>query len=185
MQRTWKATFLILFGLLATPAPGLAQSQDWTDCFSSGSDDYTSDSFIPRGIEACTATIPTVSGDSLASVYSVRGYWYTRQGNLDAALADLNRAVEMDPFNVEHYDFRADVWKAKGDIGQALRDYQKSISIDPEYAAAYYGAGMMLEAMNRIDEAREHYRLALAAPARDRIAEWAHTVAQARLDALK
>jgi tetratricopeptide (TPR) repeat protein len=126
-----------------------------------------------------------VTGTQLAFYYRGRGYWKNQLKDLDGALADYNMAVNLDPKNVEGYDYRADVWKSKGDINRALADYAKAIQVDPTYAAAYYSRGRIYESQGNIDKARSNYSTAISLPEKDRIAKWAQDGARQRLAALK
>jgi tetratricopeptide (TPR) repeat protein len=162
---------------------------DGTLCFSLGSQDYKKPEFFDRGLQACTRLISVRTGKPLAEAHGARGVWQTKKENNDAALADFNRAISIDPTNVEFWDYRADVWLAKGDIDRAIKDYQQAIKMRPTYAAAYYSLGRAYEKKGQVDRARDNYKKALAAPKNyggvsQRIQEWAQQNAQARLQEL-
>ncbi len=95
---------------------------------------------------------------------------------MDDALKDFDQAIEINPRNVQFYDYRADAWRMKGNLEQALSNYKQSISIDPTYAAAYFGAGSVYEDMGPLDLARQSYNACLAAPARTASVSWATIV---------
>jgi hypothetical protein len=70
---------------------GTAWADDWADCKQVADDD--------RGILACTSLI-TGGGESdhnLAVAYAERGYHFVRKRNYDLALADVNKAIELNP----------------------------------------------------------------------------------------
>ncbi len=172
----WLATAFVL----AVPAVA-GPADDTTVCFSLGSDDYKKPEFINTGLNACTRLIGRRSGTSQAAAYRARGYWKHQKGDLDAALADYNISIKMDPKHVEGYDYRADVYQDKGELDRAISDYNMSIRINPTYAAAYYSRGRVYEKQGKIDLAVADYNSTLSAPPTDRIAEWAQRGAQARL----
>ncbi len=106
------------------------------------------------------------------------------QGKLDEALVAHDRAIKLDPSHVEGYDFRATVWQSKGNNDRAIADYGLSIRVDPTYAPAYYRRGYLYQTMGQLDRAKEDYNSSLALPAKNRIGEWAHEQARARLSEL-
>jgi tetratricopeptide (TPR) repeat protein len=169
------AAFVPFASAMAGPA------DDNTVCFSLGSDDYKKPEFIDRGLNACTRLIGRRTGTGQAAAYRARGYWKHQKGDLDAALTDYDISIKMDPKHVEGYDYRADVYQDKGQLDRAIADYNMSIRLNPTYAAAYYSRGRVYEKQGKIDEAVADYNSSLSAPAKDRIAEWAHRGARARL----
>lgn len=60
-----------------------------------------------------------------------RGRVYSRQGRLDAALADADRSIELDPGYIEAHLFRATVLHKKGDRLGAERQVARARSISP------------------------------------------------------
>ncbi len=174
------AIWLAVAFVLAVPAVA-GPADDTTVCFSLGSDDYKKPEFIQTGLNACTRLIGRRTGTSQAAAYRARGYWKHQKGDLDAALADYDISIKMDPKHVEGYDYRADVYQDKGQLDRAIADYNMSIRINPTYAAAYYSRGRVYEKQGKIDLAVADYNSALSAPPTDRIAEWAQRGAQARL----
>jgi tetratricopeptide (TPR) repeat protein len=81
---------------------------------------------------------------------------YRRQ-DFQGALADINRAIQLDPKNAQAYDVRG-VFKASElqDIQGALADYNRSIQLDPNYVGAYINRG------NLKDDKLQDYQGALA-----------------------
>jgi tetratricopeptide (TPR) repeat protein len=168
----------------AGAAGAQSKNNDSVLCFSIGSENFKKDDYIDTGIRACTRLIAVRSGKGLAAAYGARGYWYTKQDKLDAAIADFDRAIEVDPKNVELYDYRADAWDAKGEPDKALASYETSIRVDPTYAPAHLGRGVILLKKGQIERARESFEATLAAPTKDRIGEWAKQQARKRLQKL-
>jgi Caspase domain/TPR repeat len=180
------AWVIVALALMLAQSPS-GRADDLTTCFSRGTDDYKRKDFQKLGLAACSRVISSgkVTGTQLAFYYRGRGYWKNQLKDLDGALADYNTAVNLDPQNVEGYDYRADVWKSKGDTNRALADYAMAIQVDPTYAAAYYSRGLIYENQGNIDKARAEYSTAISLPEKDRIAKWAQDGAKQRLAALK
>ncbi len=183
-----RVAFLLVAAFVTAASSAIAApGDDRTTCFSTGSDDYKRAEFIEVGLRACHRLITSgkFSGTGLANLLRARGYWNHQKKDLDAALADFNRAIQLDPKHVEGYDYRADVWTDKGELDRAIADHDMAIRIDPTYAAAYYTRGRVYETKGQIDRAVADYNAALSAPARDRTGEWAHRGARTRLQELK
>lgn len=59
----------------------------------------------------------------------------------DCALNSYNKALALNPRDIDAYYSRGDVYDEKGDYDQAIRDYTKAIELNPQYAEAYYNRG--------------------------------------------
>jgi tetratricopeptide (TPR) repeat protein len=178
-----KIVWLMLALVMPALGPTSATADDTATCFSRGTDDYKRAEFLQEGLNACSRVISsgTVSGKQLAFYYRGRAYWKHQLKNFDGALEDFNLSINLDPQNVEGYDYRADVWNSKGDKNRALADYAMAIMLDPTYAAAYYSRGRIYEDQGKVEKARAEYNAALDVPEKDRIAEWAQNQARERL----
>jgi tetratricopeptide (TPR) repeat protein len=182
----WVSWFAAL-GLILAASPALAQSEkDRATCFSLNSENYKDPQFWDKGLAACNKFVASkkYSGRQLAFYLRARAAWLHKKGDLDGALREYGRAIELDPNHVEGYDYRADVWQEKGNLERAIAEYSQAIRIDPTYAAAYYSRGLVYEKMGNLDRAKEDYNASLVVPAKNRIGEWAHQQAQKRLDQL-
>jgi tetratricopeptide (TPR) repeat protein len=63
-------------------------------------------------------------------------------GNRKEAIADYDRAIDINPKYAEAYNNRGN---AKDDLGnrkEAIADYDRAIAIDPKFAEAYYNRGI-------------------------------------------
>lgn len=170
-------------------APGIASAQtdqDRRNCFSTGTENYKDPNFYDTGLAGCDLHINSgkYRGKDLSPFVRSRANWLHRKGQLDAALKEYARAIELDPSDVQGYDYRADIFLDQGEYERAIAEYNHAIRIKPDYPAAYYSRGRAYEKLDRIEDAKRSYRQALAIPAKDRTAEWAHREAQRRLDAL-
>ncbi len=180
------------FLLLSTSA--LAQSeQDRRDCFSIDSKNYEDPRFFDVGLAACDRLVRSgnFSGRDLASHVKQRAYWQHRKGELNLALQDYAWAIELNPDDVENYDFRGDVYVEQGQYQRAIDDYNTSIRLRPGYAPAYYARGLAYEKAGRLDDAVASYRQAarLSPPAdgdssTTRLYEWGINSARKRLEEL-
>jgi tetratricopeptide (TPR) repeat protein len=65
-------------------------------------------------------------------------------GDINSAISDFDRAIELDSENAFAYYKRAGVYLKKDDCDQAIADFDSAIEIDPEYALAYLFRGICL-----------------------------------------
>jgi lipoprotein NlpI len=79
----------------------------------------------------------------LASAYAKRGALEERNGDLDGALADFNKAIEIKPDFTEIYAGRGYVKQGKGDLDGAMADYNRAIELNPTFASAYFLRGLL------------------------------------------
>ena len=56
-----------------------------------------------------------------------RGRHYLDRGRLERAIADLNRAIELEPNSFRPYEYRGDARRKKGDRAGAAEDYQLAL----------------------------------------------------------
>jgi tetratricopeptide (TPR) repeat protein len=179
-----------MIGLTAVRAQS---EQDRRDCFSVGTKNYDSPSFYDTGLAACDKFVKSgrFSGTDLQPYVKQRADWLRRKGELAAALRDFAWAIELNPNDVENYDFRGDVYVERGEYDLAIADYNTSIRIKPDYAPAYYSRGLAHEKAGRIEEAVASFRQAarLSPPATGhpntiRLYEWGINSAKKKLEQL-
>jgi len=79
-------------------------------------------------------------GSDKASAYSNRGLARAAQGDLAAAVADCDRAIELLPNGPDRamaYNNRGRARHAQGDVAEAIADYDRAIELAPQLSAAY------------------------------------------------
>jgi tetratricopeptide (TPR) repeat protein len=72
-----------------------------------------------------------------ANAYNERGIAKGVKGDIDGAIADYTRAIELDPRHTISYNNRGAEKLKKGDFDGAITDCNRAIELDPEYADAY------------------------------------------------
>jgi tetratricopeptide (TPR) repeat protein len=75
--------------------------------------------------------------------YIDRGEAYSKEGQSDKAMAEFNKALELDPKNANAINDRGLEFWFKGDIDSALADYNKAIEINPSLAVSYNNRGLL------------------------------------------
>ena len=66
------------------------------------------------------------------------------KGDLQGAIADYERAIEINPQFVGAYSNRGNARQDIGDLDGSIADYELAIKIDPFYAKAYGNRGLAL-----------------------------------------
>jgi tetratricopeptide (TPR) repeat protein len=84
-------------------------------------------------------------------------------GYKDEALADLNRALQLDPKNVDLLAERALVWVAKEDQDKALVDLNAAIALNPKHAESLKQRCVILYSRKQLLESKKDCEAALAA----------------------
>jgi protein O-mannosyl-transferase len=69
--------------------------------------------------------------------YVQRGTYYLRLGRTEAALADLDRAIELNPRSAAAHFVRGAVHIRRRALAEALDDANRAVALNPGYAAAY------------------------------------------------
>jgi len=80
-------------------------------------------------------TVKSYPDASLA--HNNRGVAYRHQGNLNQAILDYNKAIEINSnYDVAYYN-RGVAYRHQGNLNQAILDFNRAIEINPDYAEAY------------------------------------------------
>jgi 4-amino-4-deoxy-L-arabinose transferase-like glycosyltransferase len=90
-----------------------------------------------------------------------RGMGYNASGELDLAMVEWGKALELNPTYVSaHVDLGIGL-TLRGRHQEAYQHLRQAVQIDPNNAHAHFNLGAFLETQGRLDECREHYREAL------------------------
>jgi len=91
-------------------------------------------------------------------------------GELDAALADLNKAIQLSPGYADAYNNRGEVFRQKQMYRQAMDDYRRATQIEKNFPEPHYNLALILEHEKNYDPAINEYRkyLELQPKAEDR-----------------
>lgn len=100
------------------------------------------------------------SGKNLGLAYNNRGWVYNAKRQHDRAIADLTRALSLQPNNKYAYNSRGIAYGKKGQYDRAIADYNKATKIDPNFGPAYSNRGVAHEKLGRKDLAIADYRKA-------------------------
>jgi len=108
------------------------------------------------------AAIATAEAGSDAKVQAVayyeRGNVQLDAGANEAAIADYDKAIALDPSNARAFNNRALAYAALGKPDQALADYAAAIKLDPAYLRAYENRLRLLEQRGDLTGMAADYR---------------------------
>ncbi len=122
------------------------------------SDVYSDFGMADKALYQMDRVFKSTNQDDPAENYAILGRAKAVQGNFTEALADLNKAVEMDGKNVYNFLNRADVYRMMGNLPMALADVQLAKSLDEKTAVTYKLMGDIYDDMNDHNNALESYR---------------------------
>ena len=81
---------------------------------------------------------------SYARAYSTRGRAWAGKKNYAKAIADFDKAIEIDQYLFAAYYHRALTFEATEEYDKPIADYKKLILLHPAYIAAYVGLAQIL-----------------------------------------
>ncbi len=89
--------------------------------------------------------------------YMGRGLILNSIGDLDAALADYSKAIELNPtYDLVYYN-RAIIYEKQGQLEEAVADYTKNLELDPGNSDAYLYRALIYTTQGKLDEALSDY----------------------------
>ena len=96
---------------------------------------------------------PEGLAQSNAGEWHVLGLVKEDRGDLEGAISDFTRAIELNPEYADAYGDRGRAKGAKGDYSGALSDLSRAIELDPYSALAFVGRGGVRNATGDFDGA--------------------------------
>lgn len=113
-------------------------------------------------IAGCGGGKAAVQKGKDAQAHYKLGVSYLNEGNMPAAMVELQKALEIDPEEKNAYYTLGIIYDAQEKHAEALESFGKALQIDPQFAEAHNARGMTLAKLRRWDEAVEAFRTALA-----------------------
>jgi tetratricopeptide (TPR) repeat protein len=127
--------------------PAAATQVDITPCLTSAAADD-----MEQAAPACAAVIDnekTAKAD-LVKALVARGALYARHDQIDRAIADDSRALQLDPTLADVFNARGELWLRKGDKPRAVQDFGAALTIDPNHEKARANHRAMARELERI-----------------------------------
>jgi len=107
---------------------------------------------IDKAATACAAVIDnekTAKGDLIKALIA-RGGLYARHDQVDRAIADDSRALELDSSLADIFNARGELWLRKRDKPKAVQDFGAALKIDPNHEKAKANHKAMAREIERI-----------------------------------
>ena len=111
-------------------ALALSATGAWGDMY----DDCKQSADPDLRIRGCTQVIGRGEKETrknITAAYYNRGSAYATKGELDRAIANLSKAIALNPKYADAYNNRGRAYEKMGDKEQAIADYRKALEIDP------------------------------------------------------
>ena len=102
------------------------------------------------------------SGSDTVDYLFQRGEAALQAGQADAAIAQFSAVLDYAPDFAEAWNGRATAYFLANRLGQSLSDIEQTLRLNPRHFGALAGLGMILEQLERPDEALSAYRASLA-----------------------
>ena len=93
--------------------------------------------------------------------YNNRGIAYGEKGEVDLAIENFTKAIELKPDYALAYNNRGAVYRSKGEHDLAIEDCNKAIQLKSDYAEPYSNRGAAYRNKGDYDRAIEDYDLAI------------------------
>jgi tetratricopeptide (TPR) repeat protein len=128
-------------------APAAGAQVDIAPCLTAAAADD-----MDKANSACAAVIDnekTAKAD-LVKALIARGALYARHDQVDRAIADDSRALQLDPTLPDLFNARGELWLKKGDKPKAVQDFGAALKIDPNHEKAKANHKAMARELERI-----------------------------------
>jgi lipoprotein NlpI len=116
-----------------------------------------------QAIAGCTRVIedPRQKPKGRAAAFYNRGNAHEAKGARDAAIADYDEAIKLEPKNARAFNNRGSARSDKGDTEAALADFDAALKLDRRLASAYFNRANLHAAKGETARAIEDYSKAL------------------------
>jgi tetratricopeptide (TPR) repeat protein len=100
--------------------------------------------------------------EKTAKYYFDQGTEHMEKGRYGQAIADLTRAIEMNPDYDKAYRQRGNVYFRQGEHDKAIADYNRAMRIAPKAARNYSNRALVYLELGKLDEALADFTEAIA-----------------------
>lgn len=86
--------------------------------------------------------LPRSTRRNNAAFYNNRGIDYRKEGKLDLAIKDFDKAIELNPEFAEAYNNLGNVYDGKGDFDKTIANFNTAIKFKSDFVEAYVNRGV-------------------------------------------
>jgi protein O-mannosyl-transferase len=86
------------------------------------------------------------------------GMYYSARGLLKQGLAELQRAVQIDPRSYELHNNLGVIYRQQGNFPAAVNEYREALRLEPEDPMAHYNLGNIYLSLGNLEEAIQEYQ---------------------------
>jgi tetratricopeptide (TPR) repeat protein len=117
----------------------------------------------PVIIQACTELLDRniLQGHDRFYLFVNRALAYIAQGQMQRALDDYNKGVEVAPKNAQPYYYRGVFYATQADVDAALRDFDTALSLNPKLVPALLQRARIHKTQKNFSGALEDYSEAI------------------------
>jgi Flp pilus assembly protein TadD len=98
------------------------------------------------------------SKEKRAEGHFKKGFDYQNQGDLDKALEEYNKALELNPNYIQVYTNLGTVYLGKGNYDRAIQNFKKSLELNYLDKKAHYNIGVAYIYKGEAEKAEEHLK---------------------------
>lgn len=121
---------------------------------------------VALALVGCRAHV-AATGQSDAADHFLAGQLYIDSGNLELALEELSRAVEINPKMALAYGKIGAIYKTRGQLNEACQSYENAVRLDPKSLRDWVELGAVYQSLNRLADAIRVYVAAIALDPKD------------------
>jgi tetratricopeptide (TPR) repeat protein len=114
-----------------------------------------------RRVIAGSAYLGAIVPESPAT-HNVLGLAQAQRGDLDGAIQEFRRALELDPSDAGAHWHIGAALASTGAYAEATKHLAQSVSLDPQNSQAHNDLGLLLAVQGRLDEGVDHLERAVA-----------------------
>ena len=96
-----------------------------------------------------------------AAFYNNRGIDYRREGKLDLAIKDFDKAIELNPEFAEAYNNLGNAYDDKGDFDEAIVNFNMAIKFKSDFVEAYVNRGVAYGKRDEFNKAINDFTTAI------------------------
>ncbi len=105
--------------------------------------------------------LPRSTRRNNAAFYNNRGIDYRKEGKLDLAIKDFDKAIELNPEFAEAYNNLGNAYDDKGDFDKAIVNFNTAVEIKSDFVDAYVNRGVAYGKKDMFDESIKNLNTAI------------------------